>query len=103
MRDDQPDVVDGHAGPPHHVETRLAHALHGLAKDFLAVEIPAGLPAPHILRGRGMGTMYANLGVQYAQTSWDFDVQEIFRKALQGMSEGRLDVMRRDCVSIAAM
>jgi 3-oxoacyl-[acyl-carrier-protein] synthase III len=51
--------------------------------------------ARQILRVRGMGTMYANLGVQYGQTSWDFDGQEIFRKAVQGMSEASLDVMRR--------
>ena len=54
-----------------------------------------------ILRVRGMGTMYANLGVQYGQTSWDFDGQEIFRKAVQGMSEASLDVMRRAGVTIA--
>jgi 3-oxoacyl-[acyl-carrier-protein] synthase-3 len=47
-----------------------------------------------------MGTMYANLGVQYGQTSWDFDGQEIFRKAVQGMSEASLDVMRRAGVTI---
>jgi 3-oxoacyl-[acyl-carrier-protein] synthase-3 len=54
----------------------------------------------HILRVRGMGTMYANLGVQFGQTSWDFDGQEIFRKAVQGMSEACLDVMRRARVTM---
>jgi len=49
----------------------------------------------HILRVRGMGTMYANLGVQFGITKWDFDGQEIFRKAVQGMSDASLDVMRR--------
>jgi 3-oxoacyl-[acyl-carrier-protein] synthase-3 len=53
-----------------------------------------------ILRVRGMGTMYANLGVQYGQTSWDFDGQEIFRKAVQGMSDASLDVMQRAGVTI---
>jgi 3-oxoacyl-[acyl-carrier-protein] synthase III len=53
-----------------------------------------------ILRVRGMGTMYANLGVQYGQTSWDFDGQEIFRKAVQGMSDASLDVMRRAGVTM---
>ena len=48
-----------------------------------------------ILRVRGMGTMYANLGVEFGQTQWDFDGQEIFRKAVQGMSEASLEVMRR--------
>ena len=53
-----------------------------------------------ILRVRGMGTMYANLGVPFGLTSWDFDGQEIFRKAVQGMSEASLDVMRRAGVTI---
>ena len=56
--------------------------------------------ARQILRVRGMGTMYANLGVQFGQTSWDFDGQEIFRKAVQGMSEASLEVMRRAGVSM---
>jgi 3-oxoacyl-[acyl-carrier-protein] synthase-3 len=53
-----------------------------------------------ILRVRGMGTMYANLGVQFGQTSWDFDGQEIFRKAVQGMSDASLDVMQRAGVTM---
>ena len=53
-----------------------------------------------ILRVRGMGTMYANLGVQFGQTRWDFDGQEIFRKAVQGMSEASLDVMQRAGVTM---
>jgi 3-oxoacyl-[acyl-carrier-protein] synthase III len=53
-----------------------------------------------ILRVRGMGTMYANLGVPFGQTRWDFDGQEIFRKAVQGMSDASLDVMRRAAVTM---
>lgn len=53
-----------------------------------------------ILRVRGMGTMYANLGVQFGQTRWDFDGQEIFRKAVQGMSDASLDVMQRAHVTM---
>ena len=53
-----------------------------------------------ILRVRGMGTMYANLGVEYGQTRWDFDGQEIFRRAVQGMCEASLDVMRRARVTM---
>jgi 3-oxoacyl-[acyl-carrier-protein] synthase-3 len=56
--------------------------------------------ARQILRVRGMGTTYANLGVPFGQTRWDFDGQEIFRKAVQGMSEASLDVMRRAGVSM---
>ncbi len=53
-----------------------------------------------ILRVRGMGTMYANLGVQFGQTSWDFDGQEIFRKAVEGMSAASHDVMQRAAVTM---
>jgi 3-oxoacyl-[acyl-carrier-protein] synthase III len=56
--------------------------------------------ARQILRVRGMGCMYANLGVQFGLTRWDFDGQEIFRKAVQGMSEASLDVMRRAKVTM---
>lgn len=51
--------------------------------------------ARQILRVRGMGTMYCNIGVPFGQTHWDFDGQEIFRRAVQGMSEASLDVMQR--------
>jgi 3-oxoacyl-[acyl-carrier-protein] synthase-3 len=67
----------------------------------IAEKLQCYADARQILRVRGMGTMYANLGVQYGQTSWDFDGQEIFRKAVHGMSEASLDVMRRAGVTMA--
>jgi 3-oxoacyl-[acyl-carrier-protein] synthase III len=66
----------------------------------IAEKLQCYADARHILRVRGMGTMYANLGVQFGQTRWDFDGQEIFRKAVQGMSEASLDVMRRAGVTM---
>jgi 3-oxoacyl-[acyl-carrier-protein] synthase III len=41
----------------------------------------------HILRVRGMGSAYANRGVPVGTTNWDFDGQEIFKKAVLGMTE----------------
>ena len=67
----------------------------------IAEKLQCYADARQILRVRGMGTMYANLGVQFGQTSWDFDGQEIFRKAVQGMSDASIDVMRRAGVSVA--
>jgi 3-oxoacyl-[acyl-carrier-protein] synthase-3 len=61
----------------------------------IAEKLQCYADARHILRVRGMGTMYANLGVQFGITKWDFDGPEIFRKAVQGMSDASLDVMRR--------
>jgi 3-oxoacyl-[acyl-carrier-protein] synthase-3 len=66
----------------------------------IAEKLQCYADARQILRVRGMGTMYANLGVQFGLTRWDFDGQEIFRKAVQGMSEASLDVMRRAGVSM---
>ncbi len=40
-----------------------------------------------ILRIRGMGCAYANRDVRYGDTIWDFDGQEIFRKAVKGMAQ----------------
>ncbi len=67
----------------------------------MAEKLQCYADARQILRVRGMGTMYANRGVQFGITQWDFDGQEIFRKAVQGMSEASLDVMRRCNVSMA--
>jgi 3-oxoacyl-[acyl-carrier-protein] synthase-3 len=66
----------------------------------IAEKLQCYADARHILRVRGMGTMYANLGVQFGQTSWDFDGQEIFRKAVEGMSAASLDVMQRTGVTM---
>jgi len=66
----------------------------------LAEKLQCYADSRQILRVRGMGTMYANLGVPFGQTSWDFDGQEIFRKAVQGMSEASLDVMSRAGVTM---
>jgi 3-oxoacyl-[acyl-carrier-protein] synthase III len=66
----------------------------------IAEKLQCYADARQILRVRGMGTMYANLGVQFGQTRWDFDGQEIFRKAVQGMSDASLEVMRRAQVTM---
>ena len=42
--------------------------------------------AREILRVHGMGGRYANQGVPYGITHWQFEGQEIFKRAVQGMS-----------------
>lgn len=69
------------------------------AEGVLAEKLQCYADSRHILRVRGMGTMYANLGVPFGLTRWDFDGQEIFRQAVQGMSEASLDVLARAGVS----
>jgi 3-oxoacyl-[acyl-carrier-protein] synthase-3 len=64
-------------------------------EGVLAEKLQCYADSRQILRVRGMGTTYANLGVPFGQTRWDFDGQEIFRKAVQGMSEASLEVLQR--------
>lgn len=47
------------------------------------------------LRVRGMGTIYGNAGVQLGDTTWDFDGQEIFKRAVQGMVQASESALKR--------
>jgi 3-oxoacyl-[acyl-carrier-protein] synthase III len=49
----------------------------------------------HILRVRGHGTTYSNRNVSYGDTAWDFDGQEIFKRAVLGMGTASADVLAR--------
>ena len=51
--------------------------------------------ARHTLRVRGMGCAYANRGVVLGDTQWDFDGQEIFRRAVQGMAQASAAVLKK--------
>jgi 3-oxoacyl-[acyl-carrier-protein] synthase-3 len=54
---------------------------------LLAEKLGCYADARHILRVRGMGAAYANRGVPVGATAWDFDGQEIFKRAVLGMTE----------------
>ncbi len=47
------------------------------------------------LRVRGVGCGYANLGISFGDTIWDFDGQVIFKRAVKAMSEASVRVMRQ--------
>ena len=47
------------------------------------------------LRVRGIGCVYANRDVAFGDTLWDFDGQEIFRRAVRGMSQASVAVLAR--------
>jgi len=47
------------------------------------------------LRVRGWGGAYANRGVVFGDTQWDFDGQEIFKKAVQGMTQASAAVLAK--------
>jgi 3-oxoacyl-[acyl-carrier-protein] synthase-3 len=51
--------------------------------------------ARQTLRVRGTGLAYANGLVTYGDTMWDFDGQEIFKRAVVGMSHASADVLAR--------
>jgi len=55
--------------------------------------------ARQFLRVRGMGCTYANRGVVLGDTQWDFNGQEIFRRAVQGMSHASAAVLTKCGVS----
>ena len=56
------------------------------AEGVLAQKLGCYGEAREILRVQGMGGRYANRGVLYGVTRWQFEGQEIFRRAVQGMS-----------------
>jgi 3-oxoacyl-[acyl-carrier-protein] synthase-3 len=51
--------------------------------------------ARETLRVQGMGGRYANRGVLYGITRWQFEGQEIFKRAVQGMSSACEDTLAR--------
>jgi 3-oxoacyl-[acyl-carrier-protein] synthase-3 len=48
-----------------------------------------------ILRVRGMGTAYAHHGVMLGDTMWNFDGQEIFKRAVVAMAHASQDVLAK--------
>ena len=48
-----------------------------------------------ILRVRGMGTTYAHHNVMLGDTSWNFDGQEIFKRAVVAMAQASQDVLAK--------
>ncbi len=51
--------------------------------------------AREILRIHGVGGRYANQGVLYGVTRWQFEGQEIFKRAVQGMGDACETVLKR--------
>ncbi|MEO8974718.1 MAG: beta-ketoacyl-ACP synthase 3 [Casimicrobiaceae bacterium] len=54
-----------------------------------------------ILRVRGVGVTYANRGINYGDTAWDFDGPEIFRRAVTGMGAASEAALARSGYSAA--
>lgn len=52
------------------------------------------------LRVRGMGAAFTNAGLQLGDTRWDFDGQEIFKRAVHGMSLAAQGALERAGLTI---
>ena len=68
---------------------------------ILAEKLGCYADARQTLRVRGMGTIYGNNGLQLGDTLWDFDGQEIFKRAVQGMSLASIAALTKAGVDIA--
>jgi len=67
---------------------------------LLAEKLGCYADARHILRVRGMGAAYANRGIPVGITAWDFDGQEIFKRAVHGMTEASRVALERAGLAI---
>jgi 3-oxoacyl-[acyl-carrier-protein] synthase-3 len=64
-------------------------------EGLLGEQLGCYADARQILRVRGMGCSYANRGIRYGDTLWDFDGQEIFKKAVKGMAQASDKVLAK--------
>ena len=70
------------------------------AEGVIAQKLQCYADARQTLRVRGKGALYSNIGVVYGDTRWDFDGQEIFKKAVTGMGDASVDVLKQAAVTI---
>ena len=64
-------------------------------EGLLAEKLGCFAAARETLRVQGMGGRYANRGVLYGVTRWQFEGQEIFKRAVQGMAAACEDSLGR--------
>jgi 3-oxoacyl-[acyl-carrier-protein] synthase-3 len=65
------------------------------AEGLLGEKLGCYADVRQILRVRGMGTTYTHRGVMFGDTIWDFDGQEIFKRAVVGMTQASHEVLAR--------
>jgi 3-oxoacyl-[acyl-carrier-protein] synthase III len=64
-------------------------------QGVIAEKLGCAADARDSLRVRGMGTIYGNSGLYFGDTRWDFDGQEIFKRAVHGMTEASAAALQR--------
>jgi 3-oxoacyl-[acyl-carrier-protein] synthase III len=70
-------------------------------EGLLASALGCDAEARETLRVRGLGLCYANNNVHFGDTIWDFDGQQIFKRAVQAMTEASAKVMAERGVTAA--
>ena len=70
-------------------------------EGLLAEKLGCDADVRGVLRVRGMGTAYAHHGVMLGDTSWDFDGQEIFKRAVVAMANASQDVLAKTRRTVA--
>jgi 3-oxoacyl-[acyl-carrier-protein] synthase III len=66
-----------------------------LEEGLIAEKLGCFAEARETLRVQGMGGRYANRGVLYGVTRWQFEGQEIFKRAVQGMAAASEQALAR--------
>jgi 3-oxoacyl-[acyl-carrier-protein] synthase III len=70
-------------------------------EGVLAEKLGCDAEAREILRVEGMGGRYANRGVLYGRTRWQFEGQDIFKRAVQGMAAACDEALARAQLRVA--
>jgi 3-oxoacyl-[acyl-carrier-protein] synthase III len=71
------------------------------AEGLISERLGCYAEARETLRVQGMGGTYANRGVLYGVTRWQFEGQEIFKRAVQGMASAAESALGRVGLSAA--
>jgi 3-oxoacyl-[acyl-carrier-protein] synthase-3 len=64
-------------------------------EGLLAERLGCAADARGILDIRGIGARYANAGLPYGHTRWNFDGPEIFKRAVLGMAQASAEALAR--------
>jgi 3-oxoacyl-[acyl-carrier-protein] synthase-3 len=64
-------------------------------QGVIAEKLGCYADARHTLRVRGMGAIYGNNELLLGNTRWDFEGQEIFKRAVQGMNHASEEALAR--------
>ena len=68
-------------------------------EGLLASVLGCDAEARHTLRVRGFGCSYSGYGITLGDTFWDFDGQQIFKRAVLGMSRASSEVLNRSALT----